>query len=271
MVQLDEYPRVLEEGQEPFDPMELAEKTREIVCNDGKRKYTKFYATGVYGGIGTGYTCGCCLRCVFCWVDQSRDYPERMGEFYSPEGAFEKLSEAADNYGTEKLRVSGAEPTLCRDHLLRLLELVEESDYGPFILETNGILFGSDESYVKEISRFEKPHVRVSLKAGTPEAFEEKTGGSLEAFELPFMAIRNLLEHEVSFHVAGMMDDPRIVSEDERKNLAHRLEQIHPALVENFEGEVVDPYDSTLKRLEAAGFDLSWPLERKYPPLRKEI
>ncbi len=33
-----------------------------------------------------------------------------------------------------------------------------------FILETNGIYFGVDESYVQEVPKFKKVHIRVSLK-----------------------------------------------------------------------------------------------------------
>lgn len=138
-------------------------------------------------------------------------------------------------------------------------------------METNGILLGNEENYVEEISRFEKIHIRVSLKAGTPETFMQKTGGGPEAFELPFMAIKYMLQHGVSFHVAGMMDDPRIVTREERKSLARKLEEIHPALVRDFEGEVVDPYQSALKRLSVGGLDLSWPLNRRYPPLIEEV
>ena len=76
------YPRYITPSLEPFDPIELARETEEIVCKGDARKYTDFYATGVYGGIATGYTCGCCLRCVFCWVDWSRDFPEHYGQFY---------------------------------------------------------------------------------------------------------------------------------------------------------------------------------------------
>ncbi|KXB08097.1 hypothetical protein AKJ58_00920 [candidate division MSBL1 archaeon SCGC-AAA385D11] len=267
---MEEYPRYLTPDSETFDPVELAERTRKIVCRGDERKYTRFYATGVYGGIATGYTCGCCLRCVFCWVDRSRDFPEKLGSFYSPREAFERLSEAARSYGTRKLRISGAEPTLCKDHLIGLLDRVEDSEFGPFILETNGIPFGVDEDYVEKISEFDKPHVRVSLKAGTPEAFSRKTGAKPQFFEIPFKAIRNLLKHGVSFHVAGMMDDPRIVTSRERSELARRLKEIHPKLLRYFEGEVVDPYESTIKRLKASGFSLSWPLKESYPPLWKE-
>jgi uncharacterized Fe-S cluster-containing radical SAM superfamily protein len=261
------YPCFITPGFEPFDPVELAKETEKIVCRGNERKYTAFYATGVYGGIATGYTCGCCLRCVFCWVDWSRDFPERFGKFYSPSEAFEKLSEAARKYGARKLRISGAEPTLGREHLLALLERVDNSEFDIFILETNGVLFGADQSYVREVSRFQKPHVRVSLKAGTPEAFTRKTGAKPESFELPFKAIQNLLDYGVSFHVAGMMDDLRIVSKQERVELAKRLEEIDPKLVAAFEGEVIDPYETTLARLKAAGLNLKWPIKERYGPL----
>lgn len=262
------YPRFLTPKQEPFDPLELARATEQIVCKGDKRKYTDFYATGVYGGIATGYTVGCCLRCIFCWVDWSRDFPERFGGFYSPSEAFERLREAAHRYGVQKLRISGAEPTLGKRHLLELLEQVEQSEFKLFILETNGILLGADRGYVRELSRFKKPHVRVSLKAGTPEAFTRKTGAKPEAFELPFRAIESLLDHGVSFHVAGMLDDPRLVSPEERTKLAQRLAEIDPRLVASFEGEVVDPYETTLARLKHAGLKLEWPLRRVYKPLR---
>ncbi|MDH5443679.1 MAG: radical SAM protein [Hadesarchaea archaeon] len=264
------YPRFITPGFEPFDPIELARETEKIICRGNERKYTAFYATGVYGGIATGYTCGCCLRCFFCWVDWSRDFPERFGKFYSPAEAFEKLSEAAHKYGVRKLRISGAEPTLGREHLLALLELVDNSEFDIFILETNGILFGADENYVKDLSRFKKPHVRVSLKAGNPEAFTRRTGAKPESFELPFRAIRNLLNYGVSFHVAGMMDDPRIVSKQERVELAKRLAEIDPRLVVAFEGEVIDPYETTLARLKSAGLSLKWPLKERYSLFGKD-
>jgi len=74
---MKKYPRYVTPDFEPFDPVKLARETEKIVTKyeNGKckRKYTAFYATGVYGGISTGYTVGCCLRCVFCWVDWSRE------------------------------------------------------------------------------------------------------------------------------------------------------------------------------------------------------
>jgi len=262
------YPRYIRPGFKPFDPVELARETEKIVCRGDARKYTDFYATGVYGGIATGYTCGCCLRCVFCWVDWSRDFPERHGQFYSVDEVFRRLADAAYRFKVRKLRISGAEPTLGREHLLGLLERVERSEFDVFILETNGILFGVDRGYVKDIAKFRKAHVRVSLKAGTAEDFTRKTGAKPEAFEIPFKAIENLLDLGPSFHVAAMSRDPRIMSGEERKALMKKLESTSPDLVSTLEEEVVDSYETTLARLKCAGLKLEWPLQRVYAPIR---
>ena len=252
------YPRYLEPGFTPFDPLELARRTEEIVCRGDYRKYTKFYCPGVYGGIATGYVCGCCLRCIFCWVDWSRDFPEKYGRFRSPAEAFSQLSRTARRGRVRQLRISGAEPTLGKSHLLGLLEKVESSPFRLFILETNGILIGADPDYARQIARFKKVHTRVSLKAGTPQAFTKKTGARPESFELPFKGIVNLLKAGASFHVAAMTADARIVTRQERQSLLDRLASIHPPLVDNLEEEVVDPYHTTLERLQHAGVKLSW-------------
>ena len=252
------YQRYLEPGFTPFDPLELARQTEKIVCRGDHRKYTKFYCTGVYGGIATGFTCGCCLRCIFCWVNWSRDFPEKYGVFRSPGEAFRQLSRVARKAGVDQLRISGAEPTLGKSHLLGLLKRVENSPFRLFILETNGILIGADPDYAHQIARFKKVHTRVSLKAGTPEAFTRKTGANPESFDLPFRGIVNLLKAGASFHVAAMSADDRIIDKHERRGFLERLGSIAPALVDSLEEEVVNPYHTTLERLQHAGVKLIW-------------
>ena len=254
----DTYPRYLEPGFIPFDPIEVARRTEEIICRGDRRKYTKFYCPGVYGGIATGYTCGCCLRCIFCWVNWSRDFPEKYGTFRSPAEAFSQLSRVARKARVSQLRLSGAEPTLGKSHLLGLLEKVENSPFRLFILETNGVLLGADPDYARQIARFKKVHTRVSLKAGTPEAFTRKTGAIPESFELPFRGIVNLMQAGAGFHVAAMTADPRIMDRHERQSLLDRLASIEAALVTNLEEEMVDPYHTTLERLRHAGIKLQW-------------
>lgn len=127
------------------------------------------------------------MRCLFCWVDFSRDFPEEYGHFYSPEEVFSHLIKSARKSGVSRLRISGGEPTLCREHLLTLLDLVEEADY-LFILETNGIPLGQDGDYARQLARYPNVHVRVSLKAGTAKGFRGRTGAKGEFWELPFTA-----------------------------------------------------------------------------------
>jgi len=255
---LEGYPRYVRTGFIPFDPLELATQTEQIVCDGDRRKYTKFSCPRMYGGIATGYACGCCLRCIFCWVHWSRDFPEKHGSFKSPDEVFNEISRMARRKRVDQLRISGAEPTLGKSHLLGLLELVERSSFRLFILETNGILLGADPEYARQIARFSKVHTRVALKAGTPDAFTRKTGAKPEFFELPFQAIQNLMKAGASCHVAAMSADPRFMPKEERKSLFARLKAIHPALVKNLEEEIVTPYPAARERLRHAGVQVDW-------------
>lgn len=254
----NDYVRYLKPGFTPFDPLELAKRTEEMICDGNRRKYTKFGSQRFYGGIATGYTCGCCLRCIFCWANWGRDFPEKYGFFASPEEAYQKLVSVARKAGVDQLRLSGAEPTLCRSHLFELLALVKKSKFRTFILETNGILFGADGEYARQIARFKKVHTRIALKAGTPDAFTRKTGAIPESFELPFKGIVNLLEAGGSVHVAAMSADSRFMSKEERRSLIEKLRSIYPSLVKNLEEEFVSPYHNARERLNYAGVDVEW-------------
>ncbi len=266
-----EYPRYIKKGEfKPYDPIKVSKWTEEIVCKyvDGEqwRKYTSFYGAGVYRGIATGAVVGCNLRCFFCWSPLSRDFPERYGTYYSPKEVCENLVKVARKYGFRKARLSCGEPTIGKDHLLKVLEYVERCDYIKlFILETNGILMGLDRDYVRDVLKFSKVYVRISLKAGTPEAFTWKTGAVPQAFELPFKTIEYFVEEGAwgRFHVA-VMSDPRIMSKEERVALLEKLYSIDPKLLRLIEEEVVDPYDTTLFRLKEAGVELDWSLWRSW-------
>ena len=245
-----------------------------------ERKYTGFYSVPVYGGIATGYAAGCCLRCIYCWSNWSRDFPDKLGEFYSPREAAQRLFEAAEKgiaYSeywrkripkVNKLRLSGCEPTIGKEHLLKLLEYVEQSGY-PFYLETNGILFGADRDYVKKISKFSRfIYVRVSFKAATPEGFTQRTGAIGGFYELPFKALKYLLDEGV-YSRAAAMTDPEIMPKGERRILIEKLIEIDPSArySETLEEENIDAYDTTIKRLKAfKDLGFAKELEKKIGP-----
>lgn len=247
-----EYPQFLEKGFIPFDPIELAKETEKIVSCHSKRKYTSFYCTGVYGGISTGYVVGCVLRCIFCWVALSRELPQRYGQYFNPRDVFKKLIFNAQRAKVKKLRISGGEPTLGKEHLLELLDLVNQSDY-LFILETNGILLGNDLDFISRFKKYKNLYIRVSLKAGTPDGFQQRTGAKQEFFELPFLGIKNLLNEGLYFRVA-CMSDPRLMSKSEREAMIEKLKAI--GYFDYLEEETCDPYDTALVRLEKAGWQI---------------
>lgn len=263
------YQRFLTPNFKPFDPLELARETEKIVTRRGKegleRKYAGIYSAPVYRGIATGYAAGCYLRCIYCWANWSRDFPEKLGEFYSPKEIAQKLFEAAGEGITapgwerfrhlkiERLRLSGCEPTIGKQHLLSVLKYVKDSKYSLFILETNGMLLGADRDYVRQLKEFkEKLYVRVSFKAAVPHGFTQRTGALGEYYELPFKALEYLLDEGVDAR-ATAMTDPGVMPKEERKILIERLNGIDPKAnySSTLEEEGIDRYDTTLQRLKA--------------------
>jgi uncharacterized Fe-S cluster-containing radical SAM superfamily protein len=263
------YQRFLSPDFKPFDPLELAKQTEEIVTRRSRegleRKYVGIYSAPVYGGIASGYAAGCCLRCVYCWANWSRDFPEKFGEFYSPKEVAQRLFEAAENGITspgwerfkhlkvEKFRLSGCEPTIGKEHLLSVLKYIKGSKYPLFILETNGILFGADRSYVKQLKNFkEKLYVRVSFKAAVSEGFMQRTGSLGQYYELPFKAMEYLLEEGIHVRAAAMTD-PRVMPGKERNILLNKLNDIDPRAdyFSTLEEENIDDYDTTRQRIKA--------------------
>ncbi len=256
-----EIPRELRRGQRPFDPIALTRITERIVCKSiGKemaRKYTSFRVVRFYKGAATGFVVGCNLRCFFCWSDPSRDYPERYGSFYTPSQVVENLVRISRSRRCSVFRVSGGEPTLCREHLVQLLKFVEErSEIKTFVLETNGILLGYDPSYVKDLANAcSKLVVRVSIKAGYGEKFWERCGAEPSALNYVFKAIENLVNEGVETYVAILLD-PRLVSVDERRAIMTKLAEIDPRLVLEYEEETIEAFPNALRRMKIYGYVL---------------
>lgn len=235
-----------------FDPLARAASIEKVVCQNSLRKYSDISLTGPFGGVSTAFVVGCCLRCIYCWVDGSLDEPEKFGRFYSPEQTFEELIKHANKKGVKRLRISGGEPSLCRTHLVDLLGLGEGMD-SIFTLETNGILFGADEGYVRQLAKFKTTHIRISLKAGTPEGFRRITGAHGDFFELPFVAVEYFIKHKLSFHVS-VMSDPRLMSSDERSAVIKKLGEIgYKGFLEE---ETCEPFPHSILRLKAAGVSI---------------
>ena len=235
-----------------FDPIRLAEEIEKVVTKGELRKYYRTARPGRwYGGIASADCCGCSLRCAFCWSGAPRDNPETIGRFYQPDHIFKKLDACARKFGYSQLRVSGNEPTIGRQHLFKLLDLVDRTDYS-FILETNGLLIGHDKDYAKQLSRFKCLHVRVSIKGVNEREFSTLTGATHEAFDLQLKALGNLLDANVSCHPAVMLS---FSSREDFDGLLTRLGEVEPSLPKDVEEEYVFLYPHVKERLRRAGIE----------------
>ena len=226
-----------------YNPCALSKKIESIVADGDRKKYYRFRATGFYGGIATADTVGCNLRCKFCWSQNSVWNAQKTGRWYTPGQVAENLQEIAKTRGFHQVRVSGGEPTIGREHLLSLLKMINSS-YA-FILETNGILLGLDESYVEELSRFSNLHVRVCLKGCSDEEFSRLTGAE-PGFDFQLKALEFLRNNKMSFNIALVSiggEKDRLYQKLQEMNLGHIL----------LEEEDIILYPPVKKRLREEG------------------
>lgn len=181
-----------------INPIEFTEKIKKNSCNNNLRKYYRFRKTKFYGGCATADCLGCNLRCAYCWGQKKVWHPEKFGKFYEPREVSEKLIKM----NLPLVRISGGEPTICKDHLLELINLIPENK--TFVLETNGILL--DENYIKSLSRFKHLYVRVSLKGVDQTTFEQITGSYGRFFKNQLEALDLLKKYGIHHRAAIMFN-----------------------------------------------------------------
>ena len=230
-----------------YDPRQQAVRIEQIVAKGSLRKYYRLIRKDRwYGGVCTSDCVGCNLKCLFCWSDQPRNNPEKIGTFYTADEIAAALTGCAKKYKIKQLRISGNEPTIGREHLLAVLWFIETTSYD-FILETNGTLI--DHAYAKELARFKNLQVRVSLKGTSSDEFSRLTGAYPECFQQQLDALDNLLEAGIHLSTAVMLSfsKPEAI-----KNLKKILKAINPSLLDNLEEEYVFLYPHVVRRLKAA-------------------
>jgi len=234
-----------------YNPIHLTDKVKQQVVKNSLRKYYRLARGGRwYGGIATADCVGCNLKCIFCWSGMPRDFPEKIGKFYSPEKVYSALTSLASKRKYKLVRISGNEPTIGRKHLLEVLELVDRDGRFTFILETNGILIGYDKNYAKELAKYSNLHVRVSIKGACPEEFSKLTGAAPNFFDLQLKALEHLLNYGVSCHPAVMVS---FSSNKSIYYLKEKLGEIDVKLVRELEEEYVILYPHVVERLKRAG------------------
>ena len=233
-----------------YDPIALAEATEKVVVRGNERKYVQLgRRLRFYGGSISATEVGCNLRCKFCFSDKPVWKPGRVGKFYSPQKVFDGLDRAARKHGTKIISASASEGTIGKTHLLELLELVDQSDY-TYVLETNGMSLGNDRAYVRDLKKFKNLHVRVSIKGCDAEEFHAITGARRVAYDLPFQALRSLIEEKVSCNACLS------VSFSEKRSIESakaRLHDMWPGLLKSLEVERIKLFPKVKQRLITHG------------------
>ena len=233
-----------------YDPIKLTEKMESIVVDGNKRKYAKLSRPlRFYGGTTSAVEVGCNLRCKFCFSDKPVFRPQTTGKFYTAQEVFDALDKTAKRYGHKLISASASEGTLGREHLYELLELVDQSNY-VYILETNGMTLGNDPEFAKSLARFKNLHVRVSIKGTSPAEFHKLTNAIPSSYELPFKALKHLIEANVSCNACGMIS---FSDQEGIQELERRLYEVHPGLLKSLEKEHITPFPKVAKRLSENG------------------
>ena len=237
-----------------YDPLARHKAVEKLVVRDRgnvqERKYWRFRFDRWYGGIVTADAVGCGLVCKYCWVSDAVMFqPAKIGKFYSPEAVAKTLVRMAEKRGLKQLRVSGAEPTIGRRHLFQLLDHLEGQQL-LFILETNGILVGSDPAYAEDLSKHRFVHVRVSLKGCSENEFATLTDAKPEGFTLQLEALKNLLQAGVKCHPAVMSS---FSTKESMQQLLERLKSISHRLARDLEFEELILYPKVKRKIERHG------------------
>ncbi len=232
-----------------YDAVKKAEEAARKICRGEARKYYRFRSARFYGGIATADCVGCSLRCLFCWSWQILTRPQTVGFFCSPQEVAHKLVKIARKKDFHQIRVSGNEPTIARDHLTKVLELIPREMR--FILETNGILIGHDPTYAQDLARFDNLYVRVSLKGTNEKEFSTLTGAEFSGFELQIKALENLHKAGVQAHPAVMVSFSPF---ENIETLKKRLGRITPGFA-HIETEELMLYGDVQDRLHKANLE----------------
>jgi uncharacterized Fe-S cluster-containing radical SAM superfamily protein len=237
-----------------YDPGERHRQIENLVVRNkvggDLKKYYRFRHDRWYGGIVTADCAGCGLTCKFCWVRKESILEGREpGEFLKPEEVADRFLKLMKEKKVNQGRISGGEPTIGRGHLFQILNVFQHKRVR-FILETNGIQIGEDESYAQELALYPFVHARVSFKGCNEEEFARLTGADPGGFHLQLNALRHLKKAGVSAHPAVMLSFSGRESVDQ---LYSAIWKIDPILHSEIEEEKVILYPHVEERLRRAG------------------
>ena len=193
----------------PFDPLERAVQTEQMVMQGEKRIYSRFRASRYYGGIATADAVGCSFLCAYCWSYDRNLKPEPEDKWQTPQSVAVKLFNVARSCAYNMYRLSGSEPLLGEssfNHVLQVVKtLVRYRPNAIFILETNGLFLGDKPDFVQRL-KIPNLRVRVGLKGIDEKSFETISGANREYYSYPLVALQELEKAGITAWPALMGD-----------------------------------------------------------------
>lgn len=230
-----------------YCPIALGASMEKIVVDGNRRKYTQLGRTlRFYGGTTSATEVGCNLRCKFCFSDKPVWKPKTTGRFYTPQQVFDGLARNARKFGHKTISASASEGTLGQQHLLELLDLVEQSEF-IYILETNGMTLGNDSVLAKKLARYKRLHVRVSIKGANEDEYHQLTGAQVSSYRLPFLGLRHLIDAGISCNACVMAS---FSTEASLSDFEQRLYELHPGILKSLETEHITLFPKVRERLK---------------------
>lgn len=218
-----------------INPFDLTKRISELVCRDNSKKYYRFRKTRFYGGCATADCLGCNLRCAYCWAQKKVWNPERFGSYYTDSEVRKKLTDM----NLPLVRISGGEPTICKNHILKLLQNIPKNIV--FILETNGIIL--NEEYINSLIKYKNLYVRVSLKGINKTTFEKITGAPGMYFKYQLDALKLLEAYNIKHGAAILVD-------------LFTNEQIKKLDISKLEHETLIRYPFVMENLQRRGINI---------------
>ncbi|MHB8157629.1 MAG: radical SAM protein, partial [Desulfocucumaceae bacterium] len=160
-------------------------------------------------------TAGCNMRCLHCY---NRSGDADLKTALEAADWLKLCRELVDNGGVFLCNLSGGEPLLLGDDLIKIMDVLHQ-DGTIFILNTNGYLV--DEGWVKKLSKYNYSHVQVSID-GIGEAHDrlrQKKG----SFQRAVRAAELFAEAGMPLSITSMVTPENLDSMDKMVDLASRV------------------------------------------------
>jgi uncharacterized Fe-S cluster-containing radical SAM superfamily protein len=103
---------------------------------------------------------------------------------------------------------------------------------------------GNDKVFAEKLAPYKNLHVRVSIKGTSQEEYHKLTDAIPESYELPFRALKHLIDAGVSCNACVMIS---FSDEEGIRKVERKLFETHPGLLKALEKERITGTSTYIK------------------------